>query len=317
MGWKGNVRSVKAAIRASERESARRQRELEKQRKQQAKMQEIEYASVEVEIYENYIELIQSIHKDSSNLIDWQAILTSPKPEEPKLLNHHESSFKPKLVNKLLRNQDKAKQKEIEKDHAQYEARITEWKQEVSDWEQGQYFASKLYNSEHKVKLEIIEFINPFSEIEKIGSHLTFVIDENGILEAELVVLGNEIVPTEIKSQLKSGKLSTKKMPKGRFNEIYQDYVCSAVLRVGNELLALLPDDMVFVHAYDNLLNKKTGHIEKQCILSVAISRNTIASLNMDFIDPSDSMDNFVHNMNFKKTNGFASVETLKPSTLI
>ncbi len=82
---------------------------------------------------------------------------------------------------------------------------------------------------------------------------------------------------------------------------------------VGNELLAILPDDIVLIHAMDNLLNTKTGHMENQCIASVAIARNTIASLNMDLIDPSDSFENFVHNMNFKKTKGFEIVKPLSP----
>ena len=35
----------------------------------------------------------------------------------------------------------------------------------------------------------------------------------------------------------------------------------------------------------------------------------TIEKLNLDMIDPSDSMRNFIHNMNFKKTSGFTAVE--------
>ncbi len=106
-------------------------------------------------------------------------------------------------------------------------------------------------------------------------------------------------------------------MPKGMFNEIYQDYVCSCVPRVGNELLAILPEQMVLVHVTDKLLNTKTGHMEDQCILSVAISRDTIKNLNMDMLNPSDSLDNFVHNMNFKKTKGFEVVEKLLPSSFV
>ncbi len=45
--------------------------------------------------------------------------------------------------------------------------------------------------------------------------------------------------------------------------------------------------------------------MEEQPILSVAIPRNTIDGLNLDTIDPSDSMGNFVQNMDFNKTTGF------------
>ena len=105
-------------------------------------------------------------------------------------------------------------------------------------------------------------------------------------------------------------------MPKGEFFTIYQDYVCGAALRAANELFALLPIDMVFVTAVDDLLNTSTGHKEEQPILSVAIPRGTLDSLNLSNIDPSDAMTNFVHNMIFKKTKGFEAVEKVTSEQL-
>ena len=137
------------------------------------------------------------------------------------------------------------------------------------------------------------------------------IVHEGGILEAKLAIHGSDVIPTEIKSLLKSGKLSTKAMPVGRFNELHQDYVCSCALRVGRELLAILPDDLVIVTALDNVLNSSTGHMEEQPILSVAFSRSTVDGLNLETIDPSDAMKNFVHNMSFKKGAGFSAVAAL------
>ena len=105
-------------------------------------------------------------------------------------------------------------------------------------------------------------------------------------------------------------------MPVGKYYELYQDAVCSAVLRVARDLSAMLPVNGVIVTAYDTMLNSATGHLEKQPILSVAIPRRTIGMLNMDMIDPSDSMRNFNHRMSFKKTKGFAPIERLKLSDL-
>lgn len=136
------------------------------------------------------------------------------------------------------------------------------------------------------------------------------------MVETTIHIHGNDIVPSEVKGLLKSGKLSVKKMPKGQFNEIYQDYVCSCALRVANELFSAIPDNMVVVTAVDELLNTKTGHLEKFPILSACISRNTLKSLNMDTIDPSDSMSNFIHNMSFKKTTGFGAVSRVESGRL-
>ena len=137
------------------------------------------------------------------------------------------------------------------------------------------------------------------------------IVHEGGVLEAKVAIHGSDVIPAEIKSLLKSGKLSTKAMPVGRFNELHQDYVCSCALRVGRELLAILPDDLVIVTALDNVLNSSTGHMEEQPILSVAFSRLTVDGLNLETIDPSDAMRNFVHNMSFKKGAGFSAVPAL------
>jgi hypothetical protein len=131
-----------------------------------------------------------------------------------------------------------------------------------------------------------------------------------------LHVNSDEVIPSEVKGLLKSGKLSVKKMPKTRFYELYQDYVCGCVLRVARELFALLPIEMVIVNAVGNLLNTQTGYMEEQPILSVAIPRKTLEGLNFEMLDPSDSMSNFIHRMTFRKTKGFSAVETLKPSDL-
>ncbi len=152
--------------------------------------------------------------------------------------------------------------------------------------------------------------------IAAIGSSLSINIGESSIIEVTINTHGNDIIPNEVKSLLKSGRLSVKKMPKGKFNELYQDYVCSCVLRVSCEIFSIFPDEKVFVTAVDKLLNTKTGHLEESPILSVCFSRNTLHSLNLDSIDPSDSMDNFVHKMSFKKTKGFEAVERLEPGSL-
>lgn len=115
---------------------------------------------------------------------------------------------------------------------------------------------------------------------------------------------------------MKNGKLSIKPIPKGKFYEIYQDYVCSSVLRVAREFYALLPADMLIITAMTDLLNTKTGHIEEQPILSAVIPRKTLKNLNFETLDPSDSMGNFVHQMNFKKTKGFSAIEPITPESL-
>ncbi len=76
-------------------------------------------------------------------------------------------------------------------------------------------------------------------------------------------------------------------MPQSKFNELYQDHVCSCVLRVARELFAILLIKTIIVNGIKNLLNTKTGYKEDQPIISAAIPRETLNQINFEAIDPS------------------------------
>ena len=82
----------------------------------------------------------------------------------------------------------------------------------------------------------------------------------------------------------------------------------SCTLRIARDLFALLPLNTVIIHAYDTQLNTETGHEERILILSIQIDREILNGLNFDYIDCSDSLNNFPHHMNFRKTKGFGVV---------
>lgn len=73
----------------------------------------------------------------------------------------------------------------------------------------------------------------------------------------------------------------------------------------------LLPVQNVFVHAYEEKLNTATGHEEKAAILSVKYDKPTLKQLNFTNLDPSDALENFEYQMNFKKTKGFEEVKEI------
>lgn len=325
MGWKGTIRSVNSAIRAAERDAKRRQRELERQETQFEKMQELEQAAYEVDVYENDIEIIQSLHKECNTPVNWNEIANIPSPKEPKLLQEKEikakskaENYKPSFFDKLLKQEGKKQEKlsyaiakAQDDDVKEHREKFKKWESNVVDWDERTKLSRLLLRGDSESKIDVIRELNPFSEISSLGLNLSFSISENSIVSAEVHIHAKDIVPSEIKSLLKTGRLSVKQIPKGKFNEIFQDYVCSCVLRIGNELFSILPEKLVIVTAVDELLNSSTGHLEKMPILSVAISRETLQSLNMNNIDPSDSMCNFVHNMIFRKTKGFESINRL------
>lgn len=330
MGWKGALRSINAAMREAEREAKRRQRELERQQKEFEKMQELERAEYEVELYENRIELLSSIHQDCGSIWDWEKIKSTAPPTKPvkahiseenakKKLEEYNPSFFDKLFHKVEPKQAnliKNVQAAQKGDEKEFKQSFQAFEKEYSDWQENSGFANQILNGEAQTYEEAIKQINPFSEINEIGSSIKFEVINSSIIDVKLNANSEQVIPSEVKSLLKSGKLTTKQMPKGQFYELYQDYLCGCILRVARELFALLPIKASLVTAVGNLLNTQTGHIEEQPIISIFIPRATLDKLNFDMIDASDSMSNFVHNMNFKKTSGFAAVKKLDISTL-
>ena len=73
---------------------------------------------------------------------------------------------------------------------------------------------------------------NPFSEISQVGSSVHFTIHSAKLLECGLKVNGLDVIPTEIKSLTARDRMSVKRMPRVRFHELYQDHLCSCVLRI-------------------------------------------------------------------------------------
>ena len=108
-----------------------------------------------------------------------------------------------------------------------------------------------------------------------------------------------------------------KTMPKGRFQEIYQDYLCGCVLRVAREILALLPLDALLVTATADTLDSRTGKTVEQPVLSVFMPRATFARLDFDRLDPSDAMDNFQHRGDFKASRKSEAFQPIVPLTPI
>lgn len=331
MGWKGALRSLQAAANRAERDSRRRQNELQRQHKQLAKMLERERAAYEVALYNNHVELVRSIHKECGSEWNWHRIKASARPNQPTKLRNSEraaedalKNFRPNIIHKLLGRVERKRQSlaegvnsAVERDEEKYQEALRRYRQQYSEWQESQELADRVLSGDLQAYLEVINEVSPLREINELGSKLAFSLRDRRLIEVTLRVNGEEVIPSEVKTQLQSGKLSTKKMPQGQFYELYQDYVCGCVLRVARELFALLPFEVVVVTATGNILDSQTGHMLEQPILSVAIQRKTLETLSLNLVDPSDSLKNFVHEMDFKKTKGFKPIKKLDTSRLM
>jgi hypothetical protein len=322
---KGAMRSYGAVVRRIERDQQRNAREAAKRFKEQQKFIEFENAKQAVFDWENYVNMIQSVHKNCTDLIDWNQIKNSPKPEKPILKSNNENrakikldTYKPSFLDKLFRSTEKkiSKLKEgIEKgkllDKEAFDSELKEYLEEINNWEELQKIAEGVQNKKPEAYKNALEYFNPFSDIKELGAQISFKFDDN-LMDIDLKVNSEEVVPNYELKLTSTGKLSQKNIPKGKFNELYQDHICSSTIRVAREVFAYLPIDKARINAISSLLDATTGHLEDQPILSVIFIPETIKKLNLQTIDPSESMKNFIHNMKFSKTNGFSVVSKVE-----
>ncbi len=311
MGWRGALRSLNSLSKEMDREARRRRKE-----------QEAIDAGVIVAEYLSYIERLTSVHKSVSAPIDWELIASKPAPDKPQRSTVHEKKavkksleYKPGFIDRILGREKKVRnkltskiEKAINKDENIYQNLFVNYKKEFNEWQEKHNLARSVIEGKTEAYVDAIEKFKGLTDIAELGTQVNFRTINSKAITATLNIHGRDIIPEEEVKQLKSGKLSVRDMPKTKFNELHQDYVCSCLLRLANELFSLLPIDKILVTARDELLNTQTGYLEDQPIASVYIPRETLSKLKLDFIDPSDSMNNFVHKMNFKKTAGFSLI---------
>jgi hypothetical protein len=325
MGYKGTIRSINSALNQAQRAAARRQRELQREEKQRAQMQERQRAAHDVAVYENHIEVLTSVHKQVSDPIEWESLATASPPLRPEFdASRTETAvrrlrdYEPRGFDKLGKRAERKRQaltREVEEarqaDEATYREQLAEYERAHADWEETKRLAEGVLAGDAQAYIDAVQDLGPFSDMGALGSKVSLKVLGPKIVQVTVHVHGEEVVPKQARTLLKSGKLSMKAMPKARFHEIYEDYVCGAAIRSARELCSLLPIDVVLVETADELLNTATGRLEEQTILSVVVPRATLDNLNLELIDPSDALANFLHRVNFKKTSGFTPVDPL------
>ncbi len=319
MGWKGAIRTVAATARRMEKDANRRQKIIAKELMAQD-------AALGVLDWELSVQKLTTVHHQLANFIDWTALLNKPQPSNqiPISKTTHQDRarfeldrFKPTLFDKLKGRAESKKQvlvdeydKALGRDRSNHLLTLEEHKNTVLEWETDRALADRLLAGEDSAIKEVITEYQSLSKTDLIGSYISFSI-ENNLVHATPQVHSTDIVPNFRRKQLASGKLSQTDMPQSQFNALYQDYVASVALKVAGDLFKFLPLEEIFVTCESKMLNTATGRQEFTPILSVQFVRDTYQTLNLSTIDPSDSLANFNHVMNFKKTKGFSPIVPL------
>jgi len=297
----------------SARASRQHQAEIRRQLRELEKLEKLRRNQLEVEEFENTIEMLKSVHTECTKPIDWEKEANTPPPFDPGSMGPKEWSavrrleeYRPSFFDRLLKREEQKRnqlRQEIESARKKDQESLEEWKARVE-------LAKRVLNHDSEAYVLVLQNENPFDDIAELGSVLDFVLDSN-LVEVSFHAKSKEVIPQEEKTLTSKGNLSVKKMSKTKMYDIYQDYVCSCVIRIAREFFALLPVDVVLIHVEGDFLDTATGKDYEETILSVKFPREDFLSINFNRIDCSDCVSSFPHKMKFLKTKGFQPVERL------
>lgn len=304
---RGNKRSSSRSITRTVQQAAAQQ--------QRAQQQAAEYEK-NVQMVDDYNELIddiRSIHEVCGKVLDWEEIRNRPAPFEYMDIGPNEkearrnlASYKPSVFGKIIKSIDQKKQKELED---AIQVAHQEDQDEYNDWKNLRSLADKVLSGDIDSYFYVVSEMHPFDDILDFGSDFDVGTDEAENMEVEFHVKSDKVVPQHVLSLTQTGKLSTKKMTKTMHYDITQDYICSCAIRIAREMFNILPVKRVLVHAMDVIDDESSGLSKDVTVLSVLFEREPFERISFNTIDPSDTIETFKNNMNFKKTQGLKPVD--------
>ncbi|SEB05320.1 hypothetical protein [Pedobacter hartonius] len=278
-----------------------------------------------VSYYNQYIKSLLSIHKESSETLNWDQLVNEPEPKLPlrQSLNQGRAEqeyrdYRPTVLDKML-GQSKKKKKELlrkaeqakRNDDMIYNATLREFKNNRQDWKTIQLIIKGIREADPAAYKDAIEFFDPFHQISQFGSILQYETFSEHIV-VNLHVNSTEIVPDYIVCEATSGKVTHSEMSMPEFHELCHHHLCGSVLRVGRETFALLPVKFVYVNVYSNLWNTATGLAESKVVLSVKFNPDDLMKMNFNALNGPDYLTNFQHNLDFSISKGFSPTQVLK-----
>ena len=314
-------KAIRQAIRESERTARRRQRELQKEAQRTAMLQQARH---QVEVFENQIELLVSIHRQATPTVNWRSLAEVPRPQprevDPSRLRACQAAlanFQLNFLERLLGLQGRRRrlERDIEEAHRWYQEESLRVGQEhrevVADWEVQTAFARDMLAGKTSSYEEAILDSGCFEELAEYGSTPRVRWASSQVAHVELRSSGANVVPLEEKTLTARGKLSVKKMNAARRMEIYQDYLCGIALRAARELLAVTPLRGALVDVRGDWLNTATGHIENATFVSVFCERSAMERINFAQADASAVVSSFDHVMKLTRGKDLSPVEPL------
>ncbi len=269
----------------------------------------------EVNEFEERLRYVLSMHKADCRYWDWAQYAASLPPVEPRRFSTNQLAALQQqtvstamLMPPLLDQSPSAE----ELDETDYQEAYNSYQNWHGEFQQTKQLAARILEGDLHAYGEVLQLFGPFSVIEELGSSVEFIFHSPKIAECQLVVHGMDVIPDYEKKLTKRGEVSSKKMPRARFHEIYQDYVCGCMIRIIREVFAVLPFDHLLITASI----EDEGMMEPVPAMSAIFPKSIITNVDLDNVDPSDCVESYVHRGDFKATRKSEAFKSIVPLTV-
>ena len=226
--------------------------------------------------YQQAIADAKQLHRHADQPVDWNEVASRPAPEKTAAVSLGD------------------------------EIRGTGNDAAYSRWQTIHQLAVRVLQGDLDAYMTACSELKPFEDLLAYGSGFEVGTDNAQTLTVEFDVKAGEVLPDYQLGLNAAGQLTSTPMSQSSYNDLLQDYVCSACLRIGLDGMAALPVEYVIVHAVDR---DAAGHVTTW--VSVRFYRTTLAKMDMETIDPSAALTQFECHMSFTTTGGFAPVSQL------
>jgi hypothetical protein len=279
-----------------------------------SKLQRVLAGAKEVEEHQELVNSLIKMHCNPLRPIDWRNIAELRNPSPPAYSSTEEmaaverrQSFRSNLFQRLFdldSNRIAALDEEVEaakeRDRIRHKEILSAFEATAERVKERRDMAKKIIAGNMDAYCQVMDGCD-IGASPLLARHIVHSFIDSKTVEIFAYLNGEDVIPTQTKSLLASGRVSVKKAKKKESTLLYQDYLCSAALRVALDFMAILPVDRVLIHGFAPGTDSATGLDCERCLLSCLLEREKLKTVILDQIDPSDCVSSFTNVMKIAK----------------
>ena len=314
MGWRGVLRDIEASGRRTARNAERRQRAADKQCRIDEKADAAERVRYEVELHDDLLRDLRSMHRECGPGWDWRAMADAPAPAPPchgdeytQTAKHRLAAYTPTFWDWFLARGGERREslrdavvRARHKDRETYVENVRAHNGALTAHADAVEFARRMLKNDLEAFSIAVRDFGLFSGLPIVKNSMLISVPKHDVVHVVYDCNSDNVVPRTVKRVLATGLLSVKEMPKYDYTELQRNYLCSSLLRVARETIALLPVETAIVTACRKRPNLQTGHLELLPIASAAVPRLSLQHIQWDSVHPQYAMNNFIHRVDFR-----------------